>query len=332
MRLISLLFLTYSLVDVIGNEVEARTESSEPPLRKDANQDKMGFKLADLETARDISEFVAPEKPPKYFGIDIDGTMYAEGQEEREKNIKTFAQVMEKGYTPFFCTGRSYRSSMSIFGGDLRDNTTYNGYPGVYNNGSSVYDKDGNIVFSGTFQRDFLEAFIAFLEKKGIQNKCIFYTETNDFSIGEFDPKWKAILDNRKIPYPEPKTAQDILNMKVIYLSVDCDQYDLGNFKENVHYLRKISSSGLYNITPGNVNKALGLTKLLEHEGAKVEDLGYIGNAENDIEAMELSNLSFAVANAKDDVKEHAKWVLDKTCNEAGVAKALALVYGLQFP
>ncbi|AFZ79752.1 haloacid dehalogenase-like hydrolase family member protein [Theileria equi strain WA] len=282
---------------------------------------------SDSTSITETPSFVKPEEPPKYFGIDIDGTFYTGNEEAWEKNVEAFAEVRKKGYTPFFCTSRSLDSTLSLVGNDFVKKTGYNGCPGVYENGVFVYgDKDA--LYMNVLSRHFLNDFIRFLPEDSL-NRVIFFQRDDSYSLVDTDPWIKTILKGNELPATQVKTLDEILNLDIIKIMIYSDPSLLVNLRKNVGFNAFMLHNNLFMISPLDLNKSLGINQLMENYGISPKDCGFIGDGHNDIEAMKFCNVSFAVANAPDEVKKHAKIVLDKTCDQGAVAEALKLTYGL---
>ncbi|EKX73926.1 haloacid dehalogenase-like hydrolase family member protein [Theileria equi strain WA] len=271
-------------------------------------------------------QFLRPENPPKYFAIDIDGTLFSENEEALENNIKAIIEAKKRGYTPFFCTGKSRGSALKLMGDDFVERTGYNGYPGVYRNGAFIYG-DNDALHMNILSRHFLSDIIGFLPNDSL-NRVIFFHRDDSYSLVDTDPKIKDILKAKGFPDTQVKTLDEILDFKIRKMIISSDVSELSKLRENLGFNAFGLRDNLYEILPLDLNKALGIKQLMEHYGIPPEECAFIGNGDNDIEAMELSSLSFAVGNAPDYVKKHAKWVLEETCDEGAVAKALGLVYG----
>lgn len=59
------------------------------------------------------------------------------------------------------------------------------------------------------------------------------------------------------------------------------------------------------------VNKATALLKLIENENIKRENVAVVGDSGNDLPLFENFENSFAMAQADDEIKEKAKYVVD---------------------
>ncbi|EKX72479.1 haloacid dehalogenase-like hydrolase family member protein [Theileria equi strain WA] len=269
------------------------------------------------------------ERPPKYFGVDVDGTFHTKNEGAWRRNIEAFAEVRKRGFTPFFSTGRSLVSALRLVGEEFKAKTGYHGYPGVYNNGAVVYDGNGSIISLGVFSREFMVKFCDFLTCEGLVGKCIFYTDNYEFSLVEVDDDLRFVLQSRHLGLPEIKPIDEILEMSIVGISLLCKEINIPGLERDVDYVEKHVEDDFYDLSTPNTTKGQGVAVLLEHLGATFVDFGYIGDGDNDTENMDLSSLSFAVANAPNHVKEHAKFVLDMTCDEAAVAEVFKRIYKL---
>lgn len=78
-------------------------------------------------------------------------------------------------------------------------------------------------------------------------------------------------------------------------------------------YFTKVS----LHVLPKGVSKASGLLKALEIRGYIIDDVVFIGDADNDLPLFEITKISVAPSNATKLVKEKAKIILDKPNGEA---------------
>lgn len=86
--------------------------------------------------------------------------------------------------------------------------------------------------------------------------------------------------------------------------------------------LQIIFNKGAVMVLPSSINKAVGLATALEKLGISSHNVVGIGDAENDQAFLGTCNVSAAVANALESVKERVDWVLDDA-RGAGVAKVI---------
>jgi hydroxymethylpyrimidine pyrophosphatase-like HAD family hydrolase len=73
-------------------------------------------------------------------------------------------------------------------------------------------------------------------------------------------------------------------------------------------------------LQPAGTSKGSGLRHLLDRLGLEPEECMVFGDWHNDLHMFEVGGVSVAMANAVDEVKAAAQIVLDRTCDEDGVA------------
>ena len=76
-------------------------------------------------------------------------------------------------------------------------------------------------------------------------------------------------------------------------------------------------------ITAPGVNKGTALPLIGRHYGILVEEMLAVGDAENDLEMLLTAGVGVAMANSPAAVKAAARYVTEKTNNEAGAAEAI---------
>lgn len=81
----------------------------------------------------------------------------------------------------------------------------------------------------------------------------------------------------------------------------------------------------LLDIAPENWSKAMGAEVLRRHLGLEPEEVAVFGDAENDLELIDLYPNSVAVANATDEVARAARWHIGASADDA-VADAIAQI------
>ncbi|KAK2197648.1 bifunctional Cof family/HAD-like superfamily/HAD-superfamily hydrolase [Babesia duncani] len=278
-----------------------------------------------------VSKFVKSDYPPKYFAVDIDGTILTKDSNSLSKNIKAFKDVEALGYKLFFCTGRSNSYCLNAFDVDFQKETGYNGFPGIYYNGALVIDINGRVICQKSFSTKFIADIVDYIMMNDYGKRFLFFDYEACYAIDESDV---AIEINKKMfdIHYEPKlvTSDELKKCDLVYI------FGLGMetlegftaYKSGVDYVVK-HEGNIVNLNPPGVTKAHGVTILSESLGVDPSEIAFIGDGYNDVEIMQQSKISFAMGNASDEVKKNAKYVLEETCNQAGFAKAMSIVYGV---
>lgn len=78
---------------------------------------------------------------------------------------------------------------------------------------------------------------------------------------------------------------------------------------ENVPDLRVYSTDISVDVVPPGITKANGLKWLVEHVGVEMSEVAYIGDAGADVEALSSVGISFAPANAEEEVLQTVDYV-----------------------
>lgn len=86
---------------------------------------------------------------------------------------------------------------------------------------------------------------------------------------------------------------------------------------------------GFFDLVQPGVSKATGARVLLDHFGIDASQVMAFGDADNDIEMLELAGCGVAMGNASDKVKAHANLVC-APCREQGVLRVLEDVFGIE--
>jgi Cof subfamily protein (haloacid dehalogenase superfamily) len=73
-------------------------------------------------------------------------------------------------------------------------------------------------------------------------------------------------------------------------------------------------------LQPAGISKGSGVRHLLDRLGLEPEECMVFGDWHNDLQMFEVGGVNVAMANAVDEIKAAAQIVLDRSCNEDGVA------------
>ncbi|AFZ79729.1 haloacid dehalogenase-like hydrolase family member protein [Theileria equi strain WA] len=271
------------------------------------------------------SDFVRPTYPPKYFAIDIMRTFYSRDPKVMKENMESFGEARRSGYVLFFCTAETYLFTLNLMGPEFVSKTGYAGLPGVYNNGALVYDENGEVVLRKVFAKEFMRAFFINLGKHCTSNRCRFYTIDGSFTITDDKENYTINfrgLRRRKV------LLEELLELPYIGISLKYKNVNIKGYINGIDYFGRPVKDGLYLISQVGVNKASGVAALMAHYNIPANACAFIGDGFNDIDIMEQSDFSFAVGNAPDPVKKHAKWVMERSYDEAAVSEVIYAMYG----
>ncbi|EAN34312.1 haloacid dehalogenase-like hydrolase Tp14 [Theileria parva strain Muguga] len=276
------------------------------------------------ERMKSISKFVKPEKLPKYFAIDIDGTFFIKDPEKFKRNIAAFKRLQDAGVLPFFCTGRSYNCMVGLIGEKVLNECGYRGVPGVYLNGAVVYSPAGNVIHSASFGDAFVKAFQKFISGKNIDDKVVYQAPECCYCIGNFYEEGKKFLESKNLSLPIKMDEKDVSSIDIVGISLPAMKVELENMKEGKDYFARTAYNLITQLTPPKCSKKIALEALLKFLHSSGEECAYIGDDYNDVEPMEYCSLSFAVADAQNEVKEKAKWITSRKHDECAFEQVVS--------
>lgn len=194
-------------------------------------------------------------------------------------------------------------------------------------NGTLVYDTEGNLIKIETFSTDLLDKFIKFITEKGMESEAAFYEVTKSFSLHPLSEKVIAYLNTNKVPVPEVVSIDTLMTKNIVLIAFPPIDIDIEGVKNGVDYNYKQSDEYVVCITPGSSTKKRGLEFLLRSLNTDGSNCAYIGDGDNDIEAMDYCSTSFAVGNSSDTVKSHASWVVDLNYDQGAFHKVANCMY-----
>lgn len=240
----------------------------------------------------------------KYSGIlicsDLDGTLRDSKGEFSKENIDAINYFCENGGLFTLCTGRNYNHINEIRKMGLNINTYL-----ICFNGAMIYDFDKKeIVYENPLIKEDFSNIDEFLK----ENEQII-NDVNYHSI-EIENSYSAIKGALYkigiITYTAEESA--ILRKKV-------------NLKYPGYFLTNSWDKEL-EILDKNSTKGQAVKKMRELLGESVKTVICVGNYENDIPMLKEADISYAVANAIDIVKECADRIT-VTNNESAIAKII---------
>jgi hypothetical protein len=266
----------------------------------------------------------------KMIATDLDGTFFGPNYSIPEENLKAVKVAREAGIVVCGCSARLWG-----MGRAMMQKGGFDGY-GVFNNGAAVavvetgeiYDRVG---ISPIHFKPLIEAAVTY----GMPVQCwnhefiAFYGPT----LGE---RGKMTLQRFSDPNAEVYCEARVYD-NVDDMDRDCrdvaQKIMIGFEAENVprvaaHLKRicdvEVSSSNpmVVEITMPGATKGLGLAKLAKIYGVAPENVMAIGDSHNDIGMLEFAGTRVAVANAEEELKRVAQYVVGKNV-DGGFAQAV---------
>jgi len=246
----------------------------------------------------------------KLISSDFDGTLVDKEESIPLSTVLAIDNVRRQGVKFIISTGR-VRSSVMEYNKDFH----FIDYV-ISCNGANVYDvKNGKDLFVKKLAKNILKEI-----EKNFGANDIYFCKDEDWFFYEnkmiagvpFSDWIKNSEDIRKIEINFKNKKEAVLGIeKLNGLNIDA-KFNIAHYGKQ--YLIEVTSS--------DVNKYIGLTKLLKHLKIKENEVLAIGDSYNDLEILENIENSVAVKNAVSEVKKVAKYKTESN-NHKGVEKII---------
>lgn len=246
--------------------------------------------------------------------LDIDGTLYADGQLV-QSGIDAVQSLLKQNIPVAVCTGRSVLHARHV--------QEQLGVPyGIFFNGGLVVS-EGRELFSTPFDPQDVTGLIAFARSENIST--IVHTHNQAVSFAPIPDKYDPVL--RSFDFPKIDVlpwTDEILNQTHIYqINAFMTQ------ERDMEFELRFPACYIYRWDANAVDfqrrksdKSIGALHLLRHLGIPPEKALHIGDGGNDIGMFKALGHSVAMGNATDDIKRYAKQVTTAATDD-GVARAL---------
>lgn len=274
---------------------------------------------------------------------DMDGTLLNEKMVISKANAQAIAEAERRGIKFMVSTGRGYTEAHPLLT-EVGINC-----PMITLNGAQVYDGQGKIIDNIGIEKDTVRTILQMLKEHNIYAEVVtskgIYSDNKVKRIEsvasllvnlnpETTYKMGVVLAAARLElmninyiddYKELVNDHSIEVLKLIAFSDD-GQNTLAPIKEKLETLGSlaITSSFINNIEINHkdAQKGIALARTAKRLGIPMENVMAIGDNFNDVSMLQVAGVSFAMENAEEEVKSHAKY-LTSSNNENGVAEAI---------
>lgn len=235
----------------------------------------------------------------KIVFFDIDGTLLDHDKNLPAKTKESIQALKEAGVFVAIATGRSpfmFESLRSEL--DIDSYVSFNGQFVVF---------EHETIYTNPIDKKELESLITF---SGSKHHPIVFMNENTMKANVLHHQYvKESLESLKFPHPEKDEhfhlTRDIYQSLLFCEEAEESQY-LSTF-DQFQFIRWHPYS--IDVIPKGGSKAVGIKKLIERLGFKLEDVYAFGDGLNDIEMLQAVGTGVAMGNARDEVKKHAQLV-----------------------
>ena len=263
--------------------------------------------------------------PYKLIAVDLDGTLVRSDQSISQRTVDALFKVQEMGVKVAVVSGRPMFGTAHV--AETLRLAKYGGYVMSYN-GGEIYDwktktrlhaqtlDEAIIPYLYTYAREYEMPIMTYIGQQVVSevddNEYIQYSvKRNHMTLRKVDDFLKAtegagivkciiVGDPTLLPTLETE-MQEVLKGKA------------GVFRSEPFFLE---------IVPMGINKAKGLSILLDKIGMQPSELIAVGDGYNDTPMLQFAGMGVAMGNAAEEIKKAADMVTESN-NDDGVAIAL---------
>lgn len=242
----------------------------------------------------------------RLIATDLDGTLLNNEHQISEYNKRIISEVNKKGIKVILSTGRPTLAATKFLK-DLNIETDMISF-----NGAMITDRKGNILYQDNLESDIGLKLIEIAKKYKVYYQGFLGERWN---ISDSKSKWLdfyisiAKINNYKLGFDN---INDFSFSKFMFISENHILKEIAkeldkNLKDKVYYA--FSRPVYLEVHSPKVSKANALSFLLKKYNIEKENVMAFGDNNNDIEMLELAEISVAVENAESIVKEKAKYI-----------------------
>lgn len=255
----------------------------------------------------------------KLIASDLDGTLLPEGTPDIDPKIyEVIRRLQDAGVTFVAASGRNYESVMSIFGSMEKELT-------VISDNGGYLARGGVEMECYSFPRDLLEEVVSMV--RSIPDVWIMASAARGTYTDMNEPKFvRWIREGYKM---DMQVVDDLLSVReplikvALYTCVKDAAEVAEPLRQQLGECVSIAVAGerWVDIMMPGISKGRALAKLQQSLGITREETAVFGDNGNDIPMLRQAAESYAVANARDEVKKAAKYVLGDVSQGAVLAQ-----------
>ena len=252
----------------------------------------------------------------KLIATDMDGTFLDEkGTYDRLRFDRLLKEMQARGIHFVAASGNNMTRLNRIFEGFEKEVTF------VAENGARLVEK-GETLIHQTMPRSELNALLAYFSDKLVAYRAVVSGLSNSYRLKEanfhyrpglIEPKEFEVFISHILPVDDfSQIPADEPVSKLTMMIPEDHERIAADFNQNYpgNLVAVGSGYGAIDFIQKGIHKAWGLCQLMDRYGLKADQVMTFGDGGNDIEMLELTPHSFAVANASGPVQAAARHLI----------------------
>jgi Cof subfamily protein (haloacid dehalogenase superfamily) len=271
--------------------------------------------------------------PYRMLVTDLDFTCLNEEHEIPDGNLRAARRAIEEGLIFTVATGRG-RAAADRLIGQLRPNA-----PVILQNGMSIYDFEKDILIrEHLVDTDVSIRAVRWGNERGVLT--VISIGERHYVSSRRGERVEALERLEGVPTVETGDIELFLmkereNVKVANVLYVCEPDE----REAIQAEAALAFPEVNVIASGppfveflskDASKGHALSELCGLLKVDLQDVVVVGDAPNDVEMLMLAGMSYAVANAEDDIKKIAKKVTRRSNNDAVLPEVLLDAFGIE--
>lgn len=233
----------------------------------------------------------------------MDGTLLNSNHQVSNRFFEIFEALKRKDIRFVAASGRQYHSMVDKLKA-IKDDIIF-----IAENGAFTKQKEHILLTTPIEKLDVNKVLSALSDVPNVHpvlccnNKAYANGSSEDFLtlLSEYYTEFEAVTDQTTITDQVLKVA--------IYHFENSEKYIYPAVKHLEGPLKvKVSGSNWVDVSHKNAHKGYALNQLMRTHGLSADEIMVFGDYNNDLEMLQLSNYSFAMANSHPDVKKVAKF------------------------
>lgn len=266
--------------------------------------------------------------PIRLVACDMDGTLLTSDKRISARNASTISRLLSDTDVLFIpATGKSRAGAVSSLGPSLRTSFQSRypyGCPGVFLQGLLVYDLSGTIIYERILPPHIIDKCASL--STSLHVDLIAYAR--DTIVCKYTSPFTDLLPSYNEPHPivVPHWSGIDINKMIFMAHPDVIDEIRPHVQRQMkgHATLTQAQDNMLEVLPKGTNKGHGVLQLLKHVDVNPNNVMAIGDAENDIELLQLVRYSCAVDNALPSVKAVAKYTGFGTNDQDAVSNAIS--------